>query len=206
VSPLNFIPLAEETGLITKIGSWVLHQACSQLVDWDQKFPQWAFEISINLSVRQFAPTFIAEIDQVLATTDLLSDRIRLEITESVLMDNTQSAEKTLKALKVRNIQLSIDDFGTGYSSLSYLNRFPVGCLKIDQSFVSQVNERSLILEAIVDMAHKLGMCVVAEGIETAQQLAYLRSLGCDFGQGYYFSKPLEPDAIDQLIASSPCW
>ena len=213
ISPAEFIPVAEETGLIIPIGQWVLRESCRQIRQWQQQFPhRLSLTVSVNLSVKQFSqPDLIAQIDRILRETDLDGRSLKLEITESVLMENSQSVTALLKELKARNIHLCIDDFGTGYSSLSYLHRFPTDTLKIDRSFVSRMGVESNInkgtidpteiVRSIVTLAHNLGMEVVAEGVEKASQLDLLRSLKCDGGQGYFFSRPVDSWAAAALIA-----
>jgi diguanylate cyclase (GGDEF)-like protein/PAS domain S-box-containing protein len=212
VSPGEFIPIAEETGLIVPLGTWILRQACYQLRQWKNKFHEdYAFVMmSINLSGKQFSdPHLIENIDQVLAEYELPGHHIKLEITESILMDNTEAATYTLKQMRERGIQLSIDDFGTGYSSLSYLHRFPVNTVKIDRSFVNRINpndDNVEIVRAIITLAHILKMDVIAEGIEDNIQLKHLRSLGCEYGQGYFFAKPLMVKDAEILMTRAPVW
>ncbi len=210
ISPAHFIPLAEETGLIVPIGEWVLRQACSDLQDWSQTLGRDDLSISVNLSVKQFAqPSLASSIDRVLLETHLQANRLKLEITESALMDNADKAAHILDQLKTRKIHLSIDDFGTGYSSLSYLHRFPADTLKIDRSFIQRLDEPTSsfsIVEAAITLAHKLEMSVVAEGIETQKQFECLKSLGCELGQGYLFSKPISATLAKNLILNSPVW
>jgi len=212
ISPAEFIPIAEETGLIVPLGTWILKQACSQLRKWKDQFHQdYAFVMmSINLSGKQFSdPHLIESIDSVLNQYQLPGHHIKLEITESILMDNTEAATYTLKKIRDLNIQLSIDDFGTGYSSLSYLHRFPVNTVKIDRSFISRINphdENGEIVKAIISLAHILKMDVIAEGIENTIQLAHLRSLNCEYGQGYFFAKPLNVHDAEALMMRSPQW
>nr|WP_290225195.1 EAL domain-containing protein [Trichocoleus desertorum] len=211
LSPATFIPIAEETGLITQIGYWVLREACQQLCQWQaNSLPDLALSISVNLSARQVAqPDLVEQIDQILADTQVNPQALKLEITESVIMENPQSASVMFQELRERQIQLSIDDFGTGYSSLSYLHSFPINILKIDRSFVQRLtdsSEGSGLVPLIINIAHSLGLTVVAEGIETAEQLAQLKALGCDFGQGYLFSKPVAVEQATELIASAPPW
>lgn len=205
ISPVDFIPIAEETGLIVPLGFLVMHQACQQLRYWQQRYGVNGLKMSVNLSVKQFSQlNLIEQIEQILTETGLDSQNLKLEITESAIMDNTESAKELLEQLKKRQIQLSIDDFGTGYSSLSYLHRFPVDTLKIDRSFVSRVGakgENLEIIQAIVTLGHQIGMDVVAEGIETEQQKQYLKVLNCQKGQGYLFSKPLFPKAVESMLA-----
>ncbi|MFB2895323.1 EAL domain-containing protein [Aerosakkonemataceae cyanobacterium BLCC-F50] len=214
VSPAEFIPLAEETGLIVPLGKFILAKACHQMYAWQVRFPHTKnWKISVNLSTKQLKDgEIINQIDRILQETHLNSNCLKLEITESVLMENAEVANSILLQLRNRDIQLSIDDFGTGYSSLSYLHRFPVNTLKIDRSFVNLINpndENLEIVRAIVTLAHILGMDVVAEGIETSFQLAQLKELGCEQGQGFYFSKALDYQAATALIISQqkqPKW
>ena len=207
ISPSQFIPVAEDTGLILPIGLWVLREACQQLKNWQQQFSTANLCISVNLSVKQFSQVDLLErIDQILHSIGLHGSSLKLEITESALMENLTTVQQILTQFKERQILLGIDDFGTGYSSLSYLNRFPVDTLKIDRSFVSQMcqsQENLEIVQAIIALAHSLGMVAVAEGIETPEQLQQLQALGCDFGQGYYFAKPLLPEKATQFIINN---
>ncbi|MBW4485960.1 MAG: EAL domain-containing protein [Tildeniella torsiva UHER 1998/13D] len=200
VSPNEFIPCMEETGLIVPLGIAVLRQACGQLQAWHQKGYS-DLTMSVNLSVRQFAsPTLLADIDQVLAETGIDPAYLKLEITESALLENAETAIGIMAQLRSRQIHISVDDFGTGYSSLSSLHRFPLNDLKIDRSFVSQMHESQRnfkIVSTIISLGDQLGLTVVAEGIETRQQLKQLQHLGCQLGQGYLFSQPLSTDAIE---------
>jgi diguanylate cyclase (GGDEF)-like protein/PAS domain S-box-containing protein len=213
VSPIEFIPIAEETGLIVPLGYWVLRSACCQMRVWQERFSTTSsLTISVNLSSKQFLqPDLIEQIDQILHETGLPACSLRLEVTESAIMENSETATTMLFQLRSMGIQIYIDDFGTGYSSLSYLQRFPVNALKIDQSFISRMGidgEDSEIVRTIVMLAHKLGIDVVAEGVETAEQLAQLRGI-CGTqaqAQGYFFSKPLNSKAAETLIAGSPHW
>ncbi len=205
ISPVEFIPLAEESGLIVPIGMWVLREACRQARAWqNQGLTQLPLKIGVNLSVKQFSqPDLIEQLDQILAETQLDGQSLKLEITESAIMDNGEVATELLQKLRSRRIQLSIDDFGTGYSSLSYLHRFPVDTLKIDRSFISRICENGKnqeVVRAIVTLAHHLGMTVMAEGVETAQQFDLLRKMGCELGQGYFFSKPLEQESAGEIL------
>ena len=207
IPPLEFVRLAEETGLIIFLGRWVLVTACRQLGLWQQQFPQGCPpNISVNLSaVQLWHPDFLHLIDDTLKLSGLHGSHLHLEITESVLMEKGPDAIQLLEQLKERQIQLSIDDFGTGYSSLAYLQSFSIDTLKIDRSFVGglgQDQKKLDIVQTIVSLAHTLSLNVTAEGIETEEQLAILRSLSCDYGQGYFFSRPLpEAKMVDYLAA-----
>ncbi|MDJ1173075.1 two-component system response regulator [Roseofilum capinflatum] len=211
ISPGAFIPIAEETGLIVPIGLWVVQEACSQFECWRKK--EWIDDtvtMSVNLSVKQFnQSTLIDQMDRILVKTNFESKNLKLEITESAIMDNPDLATSALEKLKQRSIKLSIDDFGTGYSSLSYLHRFPIDTLKIDRSFISHMGEQgenAAIVEAIITLAHHLNITVTAEGVETASQLTQLSKMGCEEVQGYFLSKPLEGEAMGELLATVPCW
>jgi diguanylate cyclase (GGDEF)-like protein/PAS domain S-box-containing protein len=205
VSPAKFVPIAEETGLIIPLGQWVLREACCQLKKWHEAFPHESpLTVSVNLSSRQFSqPSLIGQIRQTLIDTGLDAHCLKLEITESAIMENTESAMDMLLQLKAMGIQLSVDDFGTGYSSLGYLYRFPMDLLKIDQSFISRVDvdgEKLELVRTIITLAWNLGMDVVAEGVETTKQLAQLKALKCEYAQGYLFSKPLTKENATALI------
>jgi diguanylate cyclase (GGDEF)-like protein len=207
VSPGEFIPIAEETGSIIPLGWWVLQEACQQLKNWQDRFPEYHdLTINVNVSGQQFSQlNFIQQIDQILQTTGLAGCNLKLEITESVLMENADFAAHVLDQLKLRGIRLCIDDFGTGYSSLSYLQRFEVNTLKIDRSFIARMGTDSKsvgILQIILMLARQLNMDVVAEGIEISEQYWQLRALQCQQGQGYLFSGPLNANAAEQRLAS----
>ena len=211
ISPGDFIPVAEETGLIVPLGNWLLEESCRQLRTWQLKYPEHPpMKISVNLSGKQLRePSLIEQIDRILSKTKLAATSLKLEITESILMENIEVITQTLLALRERKIQLSIDDFGTGYSSLSYLHRFPVDTLKIDRSFINEIKsgkENSAIVKTIVTLAHMLNMDVIAEGIETTSQLDQLKMLKCEHGQGFYFAKPLSKEEAEKLIAASTQW
>ena len=207
VPPLDFIPLAEETGQILAVGQVVLEAACRQARSWQVNHPTSPpLFVSVNLSVKQFTqPGLVEHISRLLGEFELAPRCLKLEITESVFTDNIEAAVQLLEQLRSLGVQLSIDDFGTGYSSLSYLHRFPIDTLKIDRAFVMQMaeNEENIeIVRTIVVLAQNLGMDVVAEGVETKEQLALLRELGCENGQGFLFSSPLGVGEIDQFIAN----
>ena len=213
ISPVKFIPVAEETGAIVPLGEWVLEEACRQLRLWEGMFNfDQPLIMSVNLSGKQFAqPDLVDRIQAILGATGLSAESLKLEITESVVMDDVESAIAVLKHMKALNVKLGIDDFGTGYSSLSYLSRFPTDTLKVDKSFVGRMElesegENVAIVRTIVTLAHALGMDVIAEGVETAAQLAKLRAIGCEYGQGYFFAQPLPSDAATALMASDPQW
>jgi diguanylate cyclase (GGDEF)-like protein len=211
ISPAEFIPVAEETGLIVPLGQWILETACRQLKRWQAQFPtDPLLMVSVNLSGRQFTqPGLVEFIEKTLTANDLEGRNLKLEITESVAMSDVEAAITMLERLKALGLQLSIDDFGTGYSSLNYLHRFPVTTLKVDRSFVSHMDDsgdNAVIVQAIVGLAHNLGMNVVAEGVETAAQLAKLHALQCEYGQGYLFSKPVPTQEAENLLASNLRW
>ncbi|HEX8072163.1 MAG TPA: EAL domain-containing protein [Pyrinomonadaceae bacterium] len=205
IPPTKFIHIAEETGLILPIGRWVLDAACRQMHHWQKLAPAGEpLTINVNLSGKQFIqPDLLEQIEGVLRETGLDPRSLKLEITESVVMENIETAIRTLEQLRARGVELSIDDFGTGYSSLSYLQRFPVSTLKIDRSFISRITESdgtAEIVQTIMSLAQTLGMDVVAEGIETERQHTRLATLACEFGQGYYFARPMDKDAAEAFF------
>jgi diguanylate cyclase (GGDEF)-like protein/PAS domain S-box-containing protein len=209
IHPAEFIPVAEETGLIVFLGQWVLREACHQMHIWqEQSSNNFSLTISVNLSRKQFAqPNLVEQIEQILQETKLDPRNLSLEITESIVMENAEAATSMLLHLGALGMQLHMDDFGTGYSSLSYLHRFPINTLKIDRSFISRIGndaENLEIVQAIMTLAHSLGMKVTAEGVETAEQLAQLRVLKCEYVQGYFFSKPVNSEMAKALIAKEP--
>ncbi|GAB1537538.1 hypothetical protein NUACC21_01830 [Scytonema sp. NUACC21] len=190
------------------IGYWVLGEACRQMRVWQLKFPtHLPLTVSVNISSKQFShPHLIEEIRQILQQTGLEGSSLKLEITETVIMENSDSATDMLLQLQQMNIQLHLDDFGIGYSSLSYLHRFPSSALKIDRSFVSNIGKRGKnleIIEAIISLAHSLNIDVIAEGVETMEQLTQLQIKKCQYAQGYIFSQPLDSQSVDKLLASS---
>lgn len=207
VSPIEFIPIAEETGLIIAIGDWVLEQACQQMLDWQSQFPEAnSLKMSINLTCQQIRENnLIEKLDRVLAATGIDGNNLRLEITETSMMDQTEETIAKLEQLRARNIQLSIDDFGQGYSSLSYLHRFPVNTLKIDRTFVELMTlggQNLAIIRTIIILAHALDMNVVAEGVETLEQMSILKQLGCEYAQGYLFSSAVISTDAEKMIRS----
>ena len=205
VSPKDFIPIAEETGKIVELDQWVLKNACRQLCSWRNWFPAFdRLSINVNLSVKQFFQSNLMEkIDQILTETGLEGQYLRLEITETVLIEESSCVLEILNQIREKKIQVCLDDFGTGYSSLSYLNRFPLNVLKIDRSFINDLgidDSRSAIVRAIVVMARELKIKAIAEGIETAEQLNLLRALGCFGAQGYWFSHPLNTEQMTHFL------
>ncbi|MCB9705928.1 MAG: EAL domain-containing protein [Myxococcales bacterium] len=205
VGPGEFIAFAEETGIIISIGEWVLQEACQQMQRWHTSYPlDPRLTISVNLSGKQFAqPALIAK---ALRETSLDPATLKLEITESVIMEDPRAASNLLQELQGQQIQSYVDDFGTGYSSLSYLHRFPMSAVKIDRSFISGIGpagENAEIVRTIVNLAHNLGMKVIAEGVETEAQRELLIEMGCEFAQGYFFSPPLAPEDAEALIAET---
>ncbi|MEW5772469.1 MAG: EAL domain-containing protein [Thermodesulfobacteriota bacterium] len=207
--PGEFIPLAEETGLIIELGKWALREACSTLSLWRESHA-WArdLKMSVNISPRQFSQAdLVQSISHILRDTDVPPDRLRLEITETAIMDNAAAAVDKLHRLKGLGIAISVDDFGTGYSSMAYLQRFPLDILKIDLSFVRRIEttpENRLIVKAIISLAHSLGLQVVAEGIEKEEHRDHLTALDCEFGQGFFFSQPLPYLEAEALVARGP--
>ncbi len=196
VSPADFIPLAEETGVILALGAWVLRQSCTEVQQWRAKgYVDESFALSVNLSGRQLAtPELVGEVQAVLAESGLDPASLRLEITETVLMEDGPASARTLEGLKALGVELAIDDFGTGYSSLAYLQRFPVDTVKIDRSFIANVGDDArarAIVHTVTHLAHVLGMRVTAEGIETELHVEFVANAGCDRGQGYFYSRPL---------------
>ena len=205
VGPVEFIPLAEETGLIAPLGRWVLEHAVAEVAGWAERFPDVPLRVAVNVSGQQLArPEFLHEVRAALEASDLPPERLGLEITESILIKESGSPRSTLEALREIGVKVLIDDFGTGYSSLARLKRFPLDVIKIDRSFVAGVgaeDEDTAIVAAIVEIARSLGLQVVAEGVEGEVQLERLRELGCHAVQGYLFSGPLHGDAFAAFLA-----
>jgi diguanylate cyclase (GGDEF)-like protein/PAS domain S-box-containing protein len=211
VTPQDFIRSAEETGLIVPIGRWVLEEACRQVQAWHRILPdRKPLAVSVNLSARQFSdPTLIETVSHALDQSDLAATSLRVEITESILMDHAEASVRLLTRLKDLGILIEVDDFGTGYSSLGYLHRFRIDALKIDRSFVTRLEvdpENREIVRTIVTLAQNLGMGLVAEGVETEGQREYLTGLGCDAMQGFLFAGPLDPADAEQLIRDRRSW
>jgi diguanylate cyclase (GGDEF)-like protein/PAS domain S-box-containing protein len=208
ISPVDFIPLAEETGLIVPLGMKILRDACRQLRRWQKMFDtEEPLTMSVNLSAKQFAQkNLVEEIRKIIRDAKIKPSCVRLEITESVVMGNAQAANETFKQLKAIGVQLSIDDFGTGYSSLSYLQRFPFDIMKIDRSFVCRMStdlDSRSIVEMIITLANKLGKSVVAEGVETEEHKQMLSEVSCSYAQGYLFSRPLNSDDAEEFLRNS---
>lgn len=209
VSPVDFIPVAEETGLIVPIGMWMLREACRQTRAWQQSFPAHAdLDVSVNLSARQLKdPTLPQQVEAILAETGLAPRYLKLEITESAMMEDAAAALQLLQRLAAMDIRLSLDDFGTGYSSLSYLHQLPVHILKVDRSFVQHMHESDAdksFVETIVRLAHQLGHQVISEGVELPEQERLLRELGVEFSQGFLYSRPAAANEAEMLILSAP--
>ena len=208
VPPLAFIPLAEETDLIIPLGAIVLEKACRQAREWRDRWPGERLVMSVNLSPRQFAdPNLVSSIAAVLRDTGLEASALELEITETAVMDRSEAGMRALADLRALGVRLVLDDFGTGYSSLAYLRHLPLDTIKVDRSFVTELNDRDpnvAIVQAVLSLAHGLGVSVVAEGIETLPQMARLRELGCDLGQGYLWSRPLPADGAAAVLAAGP--
>jgi len=204
IPPDRFIPLAEDTGLIVPIGTWVLHEACRQAMMWvAQGLP--SLRVAVNISAKQFRESdFSDTVKAVLQTTGLAPNLLELELTEGMLIENVTQTKLTLQSLKDMGVTLAIDDFGTGYSSLSYLKHFPLDRLKIDKSFVKEIAEKSgdaaAIVEAVVALGHSLKLTVIAEGVEQQDQVDFLHNRKCDELQGYFFSRPLTPQALEELL------
>ncbi|RYX86714.1 EAL domain-containing protein [bacterium] len=210
IAPSDFIPIAEESGMILPIGAWVLREACRQAKKWQTQFADTPLKMSVNLSARQFqGGDIVREVRQVLEETELEARFLELEITETAVMEDADATIKTLEELKKLGVKLAIDDFGTGYSSLAYLERFPLDALKIDRSFVAQIGkagkkgragDRSVIMQAVQTLGQGLNIPITAEGIETPEQLSQLREMGCAIGQGFFFARPLDAAALSNLL------
>jgi EAL domain-containing protein (putative c-di-GMP-specific phosphodiesterase class I) len=203
ISPADFIPIAEETGLIEPLGEWIILEAARQASEW-VKMGYSAIKVAVNLSPKQFVSARLAHvISESISCSKIQPFNLELEITESMLMENVEAAILVMEQFSQQGINISLDDFGTGYSSLSYLKRFPIHTLKIDRSFVAQLssdNDDAKIVSTIITMAHTLGLEVVAEGVETKEQMQFLQGRHCDQLQGYYFSRPVSAQEATGLL------
>jgi diguanylate cyclase (GGDEF) domain len=205
ISPMEFIPLAEETGLIHEIGKWVLKTALFQKKSWeDQGYPH--IKMSVNISGKRVTNNdFISEVRQLILKTNLSSDEIQLEVTETAVMEDINASTKVLKELRDMGVKIALDDFGTGYSSLTYLERLPIDIVKLDRNFIkgiSNVGQSNVIIQSVIKLTHDLNLGIVAEGIELKDQLEFLKLNNCDYGQGYLFSKPVTEKEIEKLLIS----
>jgi diguanylate cyclase (GGDEF)-like protein len=206
ILPSAFVPVAEETGLVVPFGRWALESACRQGQVWQERYRE-ALVVSVNLSARQFLhPELVEDIAEVLKSTGLAPDRLKLEITESTMMTNVDAAAEILRRLRALGVRIAIDDFGSGYSSLSYLRHLPIDQLKIDQEFIAGLERQGdarAIVRAVIALAQALQIQIVAEGIESSVQAAHLRSWGCELGQGFHFGRPLSANATTSLLDST---
>jgi len=206
ISPAEFIPIAEDTGVIVDLGRWVLRTACQQVTQWRREHP--ALKLSVNVSGRQLTDgRLTGDLESILAETGLAPGALTLELTESVLMDDPVQSLTRLQELKRSGVLLALDDFGTGYSSLAYLHRFPVDELKIDKSFVDKIGSTEAdlaIVRVIVELARILHLTTTAEGVETPEQADLLTSVGCTLGQGYLFARPLTTNDVPEFLARRP--
>jgi len=204
IPPSEFIPVAEDTGLIVPIGEWVLRTACAQFSDWKNRLGPKNLRIAVNISAHQFARSGLVRfVESIIRSAEIDPSLLELEITESAVMRNVDEAIRTLKELKNLGITIAVDDFGTGYSSLSYLRRLPIDRLKIDRSFVTDISRDAAndsIIDAIIALARGLSLEVIAEGVETPGQVDFLKKRGCEIAQGYFYSHPLSPDAFIEFV------
>jgi EAL domain-containing protein (putative c-di-GMP-specific phosphodiesterase class I) len=211
IAPLDFIPLAEETGLIIPIGSWVLSEASRQVREWQQRHPRAEpLTLSVNLSVKQFAqPDFVAHMAGTVRASGLDPHCLKLEITESIAIDDPDRTRGMLDELRLLGVRMYLDDFGTGYSSLGQLHRLSLDAIKIDRSFVMRMSEGPMhwqLVRTVRDLARNIGVTVIAEGVETTDQLEELRLLGCESAQGYLFSRPVPAGEMERLLKRDPRW
>ena len=208
--PDVFLEIAMELGLMKRIGEWTLREACRQLKIWQEHFPDIRpMTVSVNFSAQHFVEDHVTLITNTIERSGLHASSLKVEITESEMMKNPEAVSKVLADMKAQQIDTCLDDFGTGYSSLSHLQQFAIKFLKVDQSFVRRLGSEDdalAIVKTIIALAHQLGRQVIAEGVETAEHLVVLRSLGCEFGQGYFFAKPLAPEDVEALLASGRRW
>ena len=211
VAPGMFVPVAEETGLIVPLGRWVLREACRQVHEWQQRFGNAAqLTLSVNLSVREFAqPDLAKQVACILEETGMPADCLKLEITESAIIGQSDPAISMIRDLRALGVAIHLDDFGTGYSALSYLHRLPLDAVKVDRAFTSSIDteERPLhVVRAIISLAHAIGLEVIAEGVATSSQLALLRTMGCDGGQGFFFAHPATSEEFEALLSRGARW
>jgi EAL domain-containing protein (putative c-di-GMP-specific phosphodiesterase class I) len=211
IHPADFIPIAEETGLIVPMGRWVLNEACRQMNQWHCKHTrEQPLSIGVNLSVKQFSqPDLIDQIAGAVQSSGISPRSLRVEITEAAIIDKARTATTILQGIRDLGVQIYLDDFGTGYSSLSYLHGLPIDAIKIDRAFVSNMDtdEKSLrLVRTILTLSEIVGVRAEAEGISTSEQLRELRSLNCEQGQGYLFSAPITKEAVDELLKADPIW
>ena len=211
ISPVEFIPHAEQTGVIIDLGRWVLDRACRKLAEWQKTMPNGSrLSMSVNVSQQQLAhPTFVDELEQILRSTGVSAADLKLEITESVIMENPETVTGVLERLRALGAEIHMDDFGTGYSSLSYLHQLPIDLLKIDRAFMSSLStnhDYGDVVHTVVALARTLRMGVTVEGVETEEQLAQVRALDCDFAQGFLFSRPIGPDAAREMLVAKQRW
>ena len=209
IAPADFIPVAEETGLIVPIGEWVLQTATRQLADW-QAMSERPFNVSVNVSARQLQKSdFVAVVAAALESARVAPETLCIEITESLLISEDRTVSESLAQLRNLGVRIAIDDFGTGYSSLGYIQRFPLNEIKLDRAFVAALTDdeaAGVITGSIVSMAHAIGVTMTAEGVETDAQLARLRELGCDHAQGYLFARPRAAGDLTELLATGVRW
>jgi EAL domain-containing protein (putative c-di-GMP-specific phosphodiesterase class I) len=210
VAPLDFIPLAEETGLINPIGAWVLATACRQTYEWQQRYPRAEpLALSVNLSVKQFAQThFVRQLSETVRASGLDPRSLKLEITESIAIDDPERTRGMLEQLRSLGVRMYLDDFGTGYSSLGHLHQLSLDAVKIDRSFVMRMDEPMYLqlVRTVRDLARNIGVTIIAEGVETLEQLELLRELGCESAQGYLFSRPVPVAEVERLLERDPRW
>ena len=211
VSPATFVPVAEDTGLIVPLGTWVLREGCRQIHEWQQRYRgARPLTLSVNLSVREFAqPDLVSKVAGILEETEIQPRSLQLEITESAIIGQQHPAIATIEELRALGVSIHLDDFGTGYSALSYLHRLPLDAVKVDRAFTSVIDteERPLhVVRAIISLAHAIGLEVVAEGVATTHQLSLLRAMGCDRGQGFLFSRPASVPQIEEMLEKAPRW
>jgi EAL domain-containing protein (putative c-di-GMP-specific phosphodiesterase class I) len=202
ISPMDFIPLAEETRLIIPLGEWVLQNACRQLKGWHD-MGYIGYSLSVNVSIIQLQQSNFAEVvSRILAETGLLPEYLELEITESIIMESIHTVARNLERLMEQGVVISIDDFGTGYCSLKYLQKLAISSLKIDRTFIHniKVDVNRAIIDTVISLGHKMNLEIIAEGVETEEQYDYLKRKGCDKVQGYYFSKPLLPEELIEVL------